>query len=113
MRMARAALAVLRKPDKTALQCLPDRLGAAVNPELAKDVGQMNLYGALGDAHRRAHFLIAFAFCNQFEDLRLTAGEFGSLQARSEEHTSELQSPVHLVCRLLLEKKKKKNILQK
>src|SRR5438876_3897866 len=25
--------------------------------------------------------------------------------ARSEEHTSELQSPVHLVCRLLLEKK--------
>src|SRR5438876_3772745 len=28
--------------------------------------------------------------------------------ARSEEHTSELQSPVHLVCRLLLEKKKQK-----
>src|SRR6266487_1143051 len=27
--------------------------------------------------------------------------------ARSEEHTSELQSPVHLVCRLLLEKKKR------
>src|SRR5690348_17932335 len=27
---------------------------------------------------------------------------------RSEEHTSELQSPVHLVCRLLLEKKKHK-----
>src|SRR5690348_17898365 len=30
-------------------------------------------------------------------------------ERRSEEHTSELQSPVHLVCRLLLEKKKKKN----
>src|SRR5438552_11851945 len=28
------------------------------------------------------------------------------IQARSEEHTSELQSPDHLVCRLLLEKKK-------
>src|SRR5258708_20134247 len=28
---------------------------------------------------------------------------------RSEEHTSELQSPDHLVCRLLLEKKKHKN----
>src|SRR5258708_11351361 len=28
---------------------------------------------------------------------------------RSEEHTSELQSPDHLVCRLLLEKKKKKD----
>src|SRR5690348_17902975 len=31
---------------------------------------------------------------------------------RSEEHTSELQSPVHLVCRLLLEKKKKYNKVQ-
>src|SRR5947208_11310122 len=30
--------------------------------------------------------------------------------ARSEEHTSELQSPDHLVCRLLLEKKKKKRL---
>src|SRR5258708_20462799 len=29
------------------------------------------------------------------------------VQQRSEEHTSELQSPDHLVCRLLLEKKKK------
>src|SRR5437879_10370490 len=29
--------------------------------------------------------------------------------ARSEEHTSELQSPMYLVCRLLLEKKKKKD----
>src|SRR2546422_8207077 len=31
---------------------------------------------------------------------------------RSEEHTSELQSRLHLVCRLLLEKKKIKNIQQ-
>src|SRR5256885_8951163 len=30
-------------------------------------------------------------------------------ETRSEEHTSELQSPCNLVCRLLLEKKKKKN----
>src|SRR5207244_11958781 len=34
----------------------------------------------------------------------VTGGEL----ARSEEHTSELQSPDHLVCRLLLEKKKTK-----
>src|SRR5258708_16028424 len=33
--------------------------------------------------------------------------ELGRRQQRSEEHTSELQSPDHLVCRLLLEKKKK------
>src|SRR5690348_17953370 len=37
---------------------------------------------------------------------RLKASCLGSSAARSEEHTSELQSPVHLVCRLLLEKKK-------
>src|SRR5258708_24457530 len=37
-------------------------------------------------------------------------GSRGSLGGgRSEEHTSELQSPDHLVCRLLLEKKKKHN----
>src|SRR5438876_9134361 len=33
-----------------------------------------------------------------------------SAHARSEEHTSELQSPVHLVCRLLLEKKNSADI---
>src|SRR5574337_146252 len=34
--------------------------------------------------------------------------ERGTHHARSEEHTSELQSPLNLVCRLLLEKKKQK-----
>src|SRR5438105_10786229 len=38
---------------------------------------------------------------------------WGSLRRRSEEHTSELQSRVDLVCRLLLEKKKKDKIIQK
>src|SRR5256885_3823557 len=33
-------------------------------------------------------------------------------QLRSEEHTSELQSPCNLVCRLLLEKKKNNEVLQ-
>src|SRR2546426_4782984 len=39
--------------------------------------------------------------------LNLAAGL--DTRPRSEEHTSELQSPCNLVCRLLLEKKKKKN----
>src|SRR2546426_11256564 len=39
---------------------------------------------------------------------RAAVGEIAVLQLRrSEEHTSELQSPCNLVCRLLLEKKKK------
>src|SRR2546429_2454738 len=41
------------------------------------------------------------------EDQRETDERHGFLTMRSEEHTSELQSRLHLVCRLLLEKKKK------
>src|SRR5205809_5032956 len=37
---------------------------------------------------------------------RLHAREHRRVEVRSEEHTSELQSRLHLVCRLLLEKKK-------
>src|SRR5690348_17429786 len=44
-----------------------------------------------------------------FEDMRRRVPDVGKLRARSEEHTSELQSPVHLVCRLLLEKKNSAN----
>src|SRR5258708_22028286 len=42
------------------------------------------------------------------EHCREPVGSYSA--ARSEEHTSELQSPDHLVCRLLLEKKKKKSL---
>src|SRR2546429_2041877 len=38
---------------------------------------------------------------------RITRAILGNVDDRSEEHTSELQSRLHLVCRLLLEKKKK------
>src|SRR5690348_18024421 len=41
----------------------------------------------------------------QFVEFDMHLGQ--AAMHRSEEHTSELQSPVHLVCRLLLEKKKK------
>src|SRR5574337_1057486 len=37
----------------------------------------------------------------------MVAGKIAVIAGRSEEHTSELQSPLNLVCRLLLEKKKK------
>src|SRR5256885_13046018 len=45
----------------------------------------------------------------EFQSLGLGFGPVKNLAdfARSEEHTSELQSPCNLVCRLLLEKKKK------
>src|SRR5690625_6043516 len=44
--------------------------------------------------------------CNRYAR---EAGADDSIEARSEEHTSELQSRGHLVCRLLLEKKRRTN----
>src|SRR5258708_15154342 len=61
---------------------------------------------ARGNQFRQARELIALHDAGQSvadEQFGLVAVE---LQWRSEEHTSELQSPDHLVCRLLLEKKK-------
>src|SRR5687768_18342400 len=47
----------------------------------------------------------------QLEKARIDESRIKELEHRSEEHTSELQSRLHLVCRLLLEEKKKiKNI---
>src|SRR5690348_17571600 len=55
--------------------------------------------------------------CDRARRTRTPQGLFGGSAFergdRSEEHTSELQSPVHLVCRLLLEKKKKNRKTQK
>src|SRR5205814_1767194 len=45
----------------------------------------------------------------QIEPLRLVPGKAQHLRHRSEEHTSELQSLRHHVCRLLLEKKNRPN----
>ena len=49
-------------------------------------------------------------YCSKSEDCLITIEEQQKRlkKYRSEEHTSELQSRGHLVCRLLLEKKKKK-----
>src|SRR5438270_9557794 len=46
--------------------------------------------------------------CSGIRDTQSIADARTAVQGRSEEHTSELQSQSNLVCRLLLEKKKKK-----
>src|SRR5437763_3875890 len=43
----------------------------------------------------------------RLKDPAIRARLIKEMRTRSEEHTSELQSPMYLVCRLLLEKKKK------
>src|SRR2546430_12543126 len=45
--------------------------------------------------------------CGKLKDSRMQNDTIGLQPMRSEEHTSELQSQSNLVCRLLLEKKKK------
>src|SRR5260370_23883230 len=60
----------------------------------AGNVGQDGLF----DADKVNVFLAVEGGC---------VGDAGCVEQRSEEHTSELQSHLNLVCRLLLEKKKK------
>src|SRR5215813_4112815 len=95
-----------RRRDATYLLALVTfLLGAAfLTLELREFAGMV----ARGAAPQRSAFLSAFFTLVGCHGLHVTAGLIwlGVMMARSEEHTSELQSRPHLVCRLLLEKKK-------
>src|SRR5205809_4800647 len=85
-------------PYTTLFRSWPQRLRPVVPAGAATDRARRTL---------RAGQLLAF--CDAAR-LRLGHARPGTRDAqRSEEHTSELQSRLHLVCRLLLEKKKTKN----
>src|SRR5690348_17510127 len=71
-----------------------------VNQEAFEQLFQKQQQGGETAAGRIAQYVSLFS-----------GGSLSQSTVRSEEHTSELQSPVHLVCRLLLEKKKKITIL--
>src|SRR5256885_9836388 len=66
-------------------------------------------YTTLFRSHGESGFTAPYAVEREVEDLDALITEAGGSACvyRSEEHTSELQSPCNLVCRLLLEKKKK------
>src|SRR5256885_7259454 len=69
------------------------------------------------DCHDNARRVLSHVLAQQSESLASEAAaeeKMGKLMrtGRSEEHTSELQSPCNLVCRLLLEKKKKQHKCQ-
>src|SRR2546426_2398145 len=61
-----------------------------------------------GVGHLRRQPTYCFTQCNPTTKGANRMGAIELNEHRSEEHTSELQSPCNLVCRLLLEKKKKK-----
>src|SRR5207253_9693448 len=71
----------------------------AARHDLGVDSGRRRLIAKAKEAVRREE---------ELGDRPVGAGVDLSPELRSEEHTSELQSRGHLVCRLLLEKKKKK-----
>src|SRR5947208_6057861 len=77
----------------------PQRAARAEQAEL-EQAASRNRVDALVD-ELLDEFLLGHVFRR-----RVLAGELLLRHERSEEHTSELQSPDHLVCRLLLEKKK-------
>src|SRR5256884_4884343 len=80
---------------------MPERAARTV---LAFDFGLKRIGVAVGEPElATAHPLPAVAAFAQIEKL---VAEWRPGRLRSEEHTSELQSRLHLVCRLLLEKKK-------
>src|SRR2546422_11571761 len=72
------------------------------NDTATTEIYTLSLHDALPILGRRERRLLELLKAEQ-PDLIVVTGD-----TRSEEHTSELQSRLHLVCRLLLEKKKKK-----
>src|SRR2546422_5149906 len=80
------------------------RIGRSLLPAPVKEAAKRFLRRGGATLLRSA----AFRFLDPLESPRTRA-----MAERSEEHTSELQSRLHLVCRLLLEKKKKNSKINK
>src|SRR5437762_14294717 len=75
-------------------------------PSPTAAISTLSLHDALPISFQ-SHFTEPFAGPARFRRLgEGFGGAVASRSLRSEEHTSELQSPMYLVCRLLLEKKK-------
>src|SRR5207244_12018165 len=75
-------------------------------PPATPEISPLSLHDALPISRRRASCARADdCLCSQSKLPTPESWSPPRLRARSEEHTSELQSPDHLVCRLLLEKK--------
>src|SRR5690625_6834418 len=92
-----------------------------IKPHLSKRIARLAIIAAVALAQadaRRAHVITQLTGQPNFTFKPRPLASWRALSAqanagfnlRSEEHTSELQSRGHLVCRLLLEKKKKRKI---
>src|SRR5687768_18239324 len=91
---------MIRRPPRSTLFPYTTLFRSMAAPDFPKGEGERR------EAAKRRKRLMVFA---AIFAIGLASGFFvGFQEARSEEHTSELQSRLHLVCRLLLEKKNKK-----
>src|SRR5260370_15543610 len=97
---------LLRLIDQSVVNGIQREFEAVGNAKFVEDVVQMVLDRLFGDEELFPDFLVAEALRDELNNLLLAVAE----QRRSEEHTSELQSHLNLVCRLLLEKKKDENV---
>src|SRR2546422_4620688 len=81
---------------------------------LFRSLAQGSVLHCSGSCHskRKSRSATAAIFSVWRRRIRLELSRHALMLFRSEEHTSELQSRLHLVCRLLLEKKKKTQPLQ-
>src|SRR2546426_7189161 len=113
----RLAQAIVDRAHELKVRGLVDGPAAAGQVRVVRDVDQAEQLRVLPD---EGGDVLPLRRCRRFppragegcerKSLRVeTVGKRGRhRRSRSEEHTSELQSPCNLVCRLLLEKKKKK-----
>src|SRR5205809_2891599 len=93
---------ILRPPPRSTLFPYTTLFRSAVRSHLGLIREDVNVIWDLA-----THDVSIFNFLIGVEPIEVQALGKSFLQPRSEEHTSELQSRLHLVCRLLLEKKKK------
>src|SRR5258708_36268096 len=81
------------------------------NDTATTEIYTLSLHDALPISQTRGLISNSLSFPSRGSRLNSTSAmpvyRSAEVEFRSEEHTSELQSPDHLVCRLLLEKKKK------
>src|SRR5260370_28761548 len=73
------------------------------NDTATTEIYTLSLHDALPILHCATALALLWFF--RADWVRIIRGFFSSIRDRSEEHTSELQSHLNLVCRLLLEKK--------
>src|SRR2546422_2226465 len=105
-------LVAVTEPGKAVVVIAERILSEAQNLRRAGEEFANDKLGTLTIAatHTQARYALpnaVTAFKRRYPNVKLVIHQGNPTQIRSEEHTSELQSRLHLVCRLLLEKKKK------